>query len=83
MQVPNNRTGFKTFGHSKVAMTSWEGQVGNGETVGAHASILDQGRRAWDQARGKEPPPLVGESEVLYLTVYSFKFGVLHSRTVR
>ena len=27
---------------------------------------------------GEEPPPLVGESEVLYRTVYSF--GVLHSK---
>ena len=78
MQVPNNRTGFKTFGHSKVAMTSWEGQVGNGETVGAHSSTRDQGRRAWDRARGRGTPSLVGESEVLYRTVYSF--GVLHSK---
>ena len=27
---------------------------------------------------GEEPPPLVGESEVLFHTVYSF--GVLHSK---
>ena len=31
-------------------MTSWEGQVGNGENVVAHASTRDQGRRAWDRA---------------------------------
>ena len=37
-------------------MTSWEGQVGNGETVGAHASTRDQGRRAWDRARGRGTP---------------------------
>ena len=30
------------------------------------------------EPEGEEPPPLVGESEVLYRTVYSF--GVLHSK---
>ena len=30
------------------------------------------------ESEGEEPPPLVGESEVLYRTVYSF--GVLHSK---
>ena len=50
-------------------MTSWEGQVGNGETVVAHASTRDQGRRVWDGARGQATPSLVGgeESAVLYL----------------
>ena len=78
MQVPNNRTGFKTFGHSKVAMIFGRVRLEMVRLWEHMRACVTKGEGRGIEPEGEEPPPLVGESEVLYRTVYSF--GVLHSK---